>query len=231
MRQDGYTELFKELSNQYGQKEKSDSDVVYIDNYLAWPLYNNLTLEEKADYLNSRIQLIPAEAGDNVTEEEKSVFVPPCSLENRLKWATSLTSMRKQMAKVTNARIVISGRTSGFKGYMAGVVEEFLIAIENNQPVYLIGGFGGVAHLLADIIEKKTTFATMRDVAMSDDNYKELYNWCVEHGMPIKYAKLGNVKISDLNNGLSYEDNKTLFHSVDIMEIVSLVLKGLKEIK
>lgn len=231
LRQDGYTELFKELSNQYGQKEKSDSDVVYIDNYLAWPLYNNLTLEEKADYLNSRIQLIPAEAGDNVTEEEKSVFVPPCSLENRLKWATSLTSMRKQMSKVTNARIVISGRTSEFKGYMAGVAEEFLIAIENNQPVYLIGGFGGVAHLLADIIEKKTTFATMRDVAMSDDNYKELYKWCVEHGMPIKYAKLGNVKISDLNNGLSYEDNKTLFHSVDIMEIVSLVLKGLKEIK
>lgn len=106
-----------------------------------------------------------------------------------------------------------------------------MIAIENNQPVYLIGGFGGVAHLLADIIEKKTTFATMRDVAMSDDNYKELYKWCVEHGMPIKYAKFGNVKISDLNNGLSYEDNKTLFHSVDIMEIVSLVLKGLKEIK
>ena len=71
----------------------------------------------------------------------------------------------------------------------------------------------------------------MRDVAMSDDNYKELYKRCVEHGMPIKYAELGNVKISDLNNGLSYEDNKTLFHSVDIMEIVSLVLKGLKEIK
>ena len=44
------------------------------------------------------------------------------------------------------------------------------------------------------------------------------------------YAKLGNVKISDLNNSLSYEDNKTLFHSVDIMEIVSLVLKGLKNI-
>ena len=99
LRKDGYTELFKELSYQYGQKEKTDSDVVYIDNYLAWPLYNNVTLEQKAEYLNSRIQLIPAEAGDNVTEEEKSAFVPPCSLENRLKWATSLTSMRKQMAE------------------------------------------------------------------------------------------------------------------------------------
>lgn len=231
LRKDGYTELFKELSNQYGQKEKSDSDVVYIDNYLAWPLYNNVTLGQKAEYLNSRIQLIPAEAGDNVTEEEKSVFVPPCSLENRLKWAASLTSMRKQMVMVTNARIVVGGRTSGFKGCMAGVAEEFMIATENRQPVYLIGGFGGVAHLLTGIIEKKTTFAAMRDVAMSDNNYKELYKWCVEHEVPIKYAELGNIKISDLNNGLSDEENKTLFHSVDIMEIVSLVLKGLKKIK
>lgn len=230
LRKDGYTELFKELSYQYGQKEKTDSDVVYIDNYLAWPLYNNVTLEQKAEYLNSRIQLIPAEAGDNVTEEEKSAFVPPCSLENRLKWATSLTSMRKQMAKVTNARIVVGGRTSGFKGYMAGVAEEFMIATENNQPVYLIGGFGGVAHLLADILEKKTTIVAILDEAMSDDNYKELYNWCVEHEMPIKYEKLENVKIQDLNNGLSDDENKTLFHSIDIMEIVSLVLKGLKKI-
>lgn len=189
-----------------------------------------MTLEQKAEYLNSRIQLIPAEAGDNVTEEEKSAFVPPCSLENRLKWATSLTSMRKQMAKVTNARIVVGGRTSGFKGYMAGVAEEFMIATENNQPVYLIGGFGGVAHLLADILEKKTTIVAILDEAMSDDNYKELYNWCVEHEMPIKYEKLENVKIQDLNNGLSDDENKTLFHSIDIMEIVSLVLKGLKKI-
>lgn len=230
LRKDGYTELFKELSNKYGQKEKSDSDVVYIDNYLAWPLYNNVTLEQKAEYLNSRINLISAEAGENVPEEEKGVFVPPCSLENRLKWATSLTSMREKMAEVANARIVVSGRTSGFKGCMAGIVEEFKIATEKNQPVYLIGGFGGAAHLLADIIEKKKSFAALREVALSDDNYKELYNWNVNHDAPIKYAELGNIKISDLNNGLSDEENKTLFHSVDILEIVSLVLKGLKNI-
>lgn len=230
LRKDGYTELFKELSNQYGQKEKSDSDVVYIDNYLAWPLYNNVTLEQKAEYLNSRIQLIPAEAGDNVTEEEKSVFVPPCSLENRLKWATSLTSMRKQMAKVTNARIVVSGRTSGFKGYMAGVAEEFMIATENKQAVYLIGGFGGVAHLLAEIIEQDTTSEVLREHAISDTKYKEIFDWCEDNGNPIAYSYFDSIKISDLNNGLSEEENKTLFHSVDIMEIVSLVLKGLKNI-
>ena len=230
LRQDGYTELFKELSNQYGQKEKSDSDVVYINNYLAWPLYNNVTLEQKAEFLNSRIQLIPAEAGDNVTEEEKSVFVPPCSFENRLKWATSLTSMRKQMAKVTNARIVVGGRTSGFKGYMAGVAEEFMIATENKQAVYLIGGFGGVAHILAEIIEQDTTSEVLQEHAISDTKYKKIFDWCEDNGNPIAYFYFDSIKISDLNNGLSEEENKTLFHSVDIMEIVSLVLKGLKNI-
>ena len=226
----GYTELFKDLSNQYGQKENSDSNVVYIDNYLAWPLYNNVTLEQKAEYLNSRINLISAEPGSNVTEGEKDKFVPPCSLENKVKWAFSLTSMRISVTEATIARIVVGGRTSGFKGSMAGIAEEFLISIQHKQPVYLIGGFGGAAHLLAEIIEKRASFAEMLNVAMSDADYEEIYKWYIAEGMPIKYAGLGNIKISDLNNGLSEEDNRTLFHSVDIMEIVSLVLKGLKSI-
>ena len=48
--------------------------------------------------------------------------------------------------------------------------------------------------------------------------------------LPIPAGMKRDIKISDLNNGLSEEENKTLFHSVDIMEIVSLVLKGLKNI-
>lgn len=230
LRREGFTELFKELSNQYGQKEKSDSEVVYIENYLAWPLSNNLPLEQKAEYLNSRIKLIPACPGTNVLADEKDKFVPPCTLEDRLKWAYSLTSMRNQMVKETNAKIVVGGRTSGFKGCMAGVAEEFKIAIDNEQPVFLIGGFGGVAHLLAGIIEKKTSFADMLDMANSDANYKELYKWYVDEGKPIKYADFGNIKISDLKNGLTEDENRILFHSVDIMEIVSLVLEGLKNI-
>lgn len=230
LRKEGYTALFKELSNQYGQKEKTESDAVYIENYLAWPLYNNVTLEQRAEYLNSRIRLIPAEVGSNVPECEKDKFVPLCSLENSLKWASSLTRMRSIVADVTNAKIVVGGRTSGFKGCMAGVAEEFKIAVARQQPTYLIGGFGGISHLLAGILEKKATFVQMRDIALSDDKYRELYKWYMDSCNPIEYADFGNIKISDLNNGLTDEDNIILFHSVNIMEIVSLVLKGLKKI-
>ena len=58
LRNKGYTELFKDLSCQYGQREKAEVDVIYIKNYLSWPIFNEITLEQKANYLSSRIELL-----------------------------------------------------------------------------------------------------------------------------------------------------------------------------
>lgn len=227
LREKGYTELFKELSNQYGQQEKAEEDVVYIKNYLSWPIFNNVTLEQKADYLRSRIKLIHAEIGEYVPSHEKSLYLPPTSLENRLKWASSLSKMRQQMAKDSASRIIVGGKTQGFIGFMAGVVEECKIALEERQPVFLIGGFGGAAHVLANIIENKACSSILLDKAFADDNYKELYQWCEEYDHHIDYEFFNSVTLADLNNGLKDDENKTLFHSVNIIEIVSLILKGL----
>lgn len=227
LRKNGYTELFKELSNQYGQREKAEADVVYIDNYLSWPIYNNLTLEQKADYINSRIKLINGEIGDFVKPEETKDFIPPTSLENRLKWASSLSKMRMQMLNSTVARIVIGGKVTGFLGYTAGIAEEFMLSMEKHQPVFLVGGFGGATHVIADILEGNASSSTLKDFAYRDSKYVELYEWCERNDFHIEYEKLDRYSCSDLNNGLSEQENKVLFHSVDIVEIVSLILKGL----
>lgn len=227
LRNNGYTELFKELSNQYGQQEKAEADVIYIKNYLSWPLFNNVTLEQKADYLRSRIKLVKAKEGEDVQPDEKSLYLPYTTLENRLKWASSLTEMRKQMTNDSDARIIVGGKTQDFKGYMAGVVEECKIALEKKQPVFVIGGFGGAAHLLAGIINKKVDFSLLRDKALEIGNYKDLYQWCEDHEHHIDYEFFNRIVLDDLNNGLSNDDNRILFKSVNIIEIVSLILKGL----
>ena len=38
---------------------------------------------------------------------------------------------------------------------MPGIVEEVLLAIQRQQPLYIAGGFGGAAHIVADVIEGK----------------------------------------------------------------------------
>lgn len=178
----------------------------------------------------SRIKLINGEIGEFVEPDEKDLFIPPSSLENRLKWASSLNKMRMQMQQDSLARIVVGGKVTGFLGYMAGIAEEFMVSVDKKQPVFLIGGFGGATHVIADILEGKATSETLKSLAQSDTKYLELYQWCENNDHHMDYEHFDKYNWKDLNNGLSEEQNRILFHSVDIVEIVSLVLLGLSNI-
>ena len=114
---------------------------------------------------------------------------------------------------------------------MAGIVEEFITAKQANHPVYLIGGFGGAAKLLSEIIEKDAVKSeVLLNIACEDAKYRELYGYYNAQGQHIDYSILDTITLADLrSNGLTDDENLRLFHSVNIMEIVSLVLKGLSK--
>jgi len=230
LRSKGYTELFRDLARQYGQKEKAEADVCYIRNYLHWPIYNNITTEQRADYLASRIKLIGATPGDAVLADETGLFVPRSSLETSLKWATSLTQMRLESIGESDARIICGGKTIGFTGFMPGIAEEFMIAYKTKKPIYLIGGFGGCSHIIAKVLEGKSSGKELLESVMKVDTYKQFYEWSNANGHSIDYHFFDKISIKELNNGLEPEDNLRLLQSVDIMEVVSLVLTGLKKI-
>lgn len=229
LRRKGYTELFRDLARQYGQKEKAQADVQYIRNYLHWPVYNNISAEQRADYLASRIDLKTATPGGAVLTDEKDLYVPVCSLETNLKWATSLTQMRLESVSESDARIICGGKTIGFTGFMPGIAEEFMIAYKSKKPIYLIGGFGGCAHVIAKILEGKASSKELLDSALQVDTYKQFYEWSNSIEYKIDYEFFDSIKLEELHNGLEYEDNLRLLHSVDIVEIVSLVLEGLSK--
>lgn len=230
LRNKGYTELFRDMAKQYGQKEKAEADVQYIKNYLHWPVYNNVSKEQQAEYLASRIILKNASPGATVTADEKDIYVPVYSMETNLKWATSLTQMRLESIGESDARIICGGKTTGFMGFMPGIAEEFMIAYNANKPIYLIGGFGGCSHVIANIFEGKASSKELLDAVIQSDTYKQFYEWSNANGYIIDYSFFDKIKLEELNNGLKPEDNIRLLQSVDIMEIVSLVLAGLKNI-
>lgn len=230
LRQEGYTELFKDLSYQYGQFEKTDSSHVYFDNYLAWPITTKLTEDIVADYAHNRVNLVKVEHAVecegvvNLTE-----FLPPVGDSNLYLWGQSLTRMRETMEASVSARIIVGGRTRGFKGKMAGLLEEFKIAKDNHHPIYLVGGFGGIAGLLCATIRKEIPSNTFLEEACKHDYYESLLKYYASKGQPIDYSWIDNITEDDLNNGLTPDENKRLFSTTNIMEIVSLVLHGLSK--
>ena len=231
LQKEGYTQLFRDLSDQYGKYEKEDKDVFYFTNYLAWPQYNQMTMAEQADYMSSRVKIINAAPSTFVPDDLKSQFVPPITDELRFYWATSLTAMRVQAEQEAKARILVGGKTSGFAGKMAGIVEEFVIAKQAGHPIYVIGGFGGAASVLCRIIEKSEGIDSgyLLKKAFESPQFESLFHFYESKGETVDYAILDSLMIADLNNGLTDEENLRLFHSVNIMEIVSLVLKGLSK--
>jgi hypothetical protein len=62
----------------------------------------------------------------------------------------ALTGMRRYMGAKTNGRVLLGGKRHGFQGEIPGLMEEALISLDNAQPLYLAGGFGGVT---ADIAQ------------------------------------------------------------------------------
>lgn len=231
LRKDGYTKLFRDLSDQYGKYEKEKQDVIYFTNYLSWPQYNNMSMVDKADYLGCRVQLVECKPSNAVPADIEKQFVPPVNNDLRYMWSTSLTAMRQQAETQAKARVLVGGKIKGFSGCMAGVIEEFITAKKANHPVYLIGGFGGAAKLLSEIIEKDAVKSeVLLNIACEDAKYRELYGYYDAQGQHIDYSILDTITLADLrNNGLTDDENLRLFHSVNIMEIVSLVLKGLSK--
>lgn len=231
LRQMGFTELFKDLSFQYGAFEKSRNDEMYFTDFIAWPLHLNIKPETCDDYRHSRVELImiPAVTFPDI---DTSKFICPDSVYNQYIWAENLTKMRTEMERVAKCRIIAGGKLSCFKGKMAGILEEFTIARRMGHPVYIVGGYGGCAQLLSAVVEGKENVDEFIRIASESASYKELFSYYKSIGSPIDYAEVENYAQMDklLDNGLSEEENCKLFHSVNIMEIVSLILKGINNV-
>jgi hypothetical protein len=116
---------------------------------------------------------------------------------------------------------------------MPGVLEETLLAIRAQRPVYLIGAFGGCARLILDAldgIERAELTSAHHEALPHVPALKELYTdrtvkWDEFESIAAELKACG---ISGLKNGLSVEENRELATSRSAERIVELVLHGLQ---
>jgi hypothetical protein len=136
-------------------------------NHLAWPFYLDVTPRIEAQWINCcRIIRISQEiagiAPSNILSDGQDPLNEGRALLNS---AITLSAMRR-MATVgmsvpvvgigtvetippISARILLGGKTSDYAGFIPGIFEEALLALEHQCPLYIVGGFGGAAEALA----------------------------------------------------------------------------------
>lgn len=234
LRKEGYTQLFFDIARHYGS---DDNQQARIHNYESWPIYLNLTLEDRAS-LRHLVKFHPVSPPDGVVADVK-VFIPPTNTEGRYAWARCLTKMRHEMNDATDARVLLGGPLSKYKGAWPGLLEEGMLAIKTGKPTYLIGAFGGATKALISAISDPTS-TQIQDLpatySIEEREFIDVYN--TRHPeAPIDFMRLqkqlGSYGLEELakNNGLTVEENKRLFATPHVMEMVYLVLTGLTRVK
>lgn len=230
LRSGGYTELFSELSLQYKEYQNNvERGTFFFFNYFAWPIWLNFTHETRLQYVNSRVAPVFVECPAEFLGD-KTKPIAPINDVNNLIWSYSLLKMRKQMEINSDARVILGGRMTGFSGFMPGVMEELVQSVELNHPVYLLGGFGGAASALAAMIRGEIEVKGIIDICSTNPRYQSFMEYCNANGIDMGYGlleKIINKGVGCLNNGLSDEDNFKLLQSIDVIEIVGLIIKGL----
>lgn len=232
LRSEGFTDLFRELSLQYkNYQSEVDREEYFFTNYFAWPIWLNLSNEHKLQFVNSRVKYKTVDPPEDYKGDPNKP-IAPINSENNLMWAKSLRKMRIEMESHVDARIILGGRIQGFKGFMTGLAEEFIQSVRAGHPVFLLGGFGGAATMLADMLLGTIEVPSLVNVSRENKPYNEFYEYCKIKGIDMGYAELEKIVKAGgadvLDNGLSREQNLTLLTSTDIIEIVGLILEGLR---
>lgn len=229
LRPNGFTEQLAELSYQYFKDLHEKIETPSFHNFLAWPLYNNIGKRERILLKKYRVESYNIPAPKTVFDTEKDIFVVPDTLRHKLLWAESLTMMRTELESFANALIVVGGRTSGFKGFLPGIIEEVSIAMHLNKPFYIIGAAGGCGRILSDVILNKITPNEAVQRYQLDSDIIAILKSQGKESIGIDFFNELYAKgLSSFDNGLNDESNARLMDSSNITEIVALVLKGIK---
>ena len=214
LRQHGFSELLFELVARYRAGGKDIEENAGVTNYLAWPVHIRLPfekVEENAKELEGSARLICLDIhGKPITLKERSK--KPQKQPTDKEWARGLTAMRKHMLKNTNARIVMGGRVDGYMGEMPGIAEEALLSLKAKQPLFVIGGYGGCS---LDIAES---------IGLLQEKVFDSGLWPGREAFDCFSA-------TDLNNGLSFEENSTLASTPHIDQAIVLILRGLLKVR
>jgi hypothetical protein len=238
-----YTEMLAQLVAAYNQTARKQPDLLH--SYLAAHFKRPATFQwaHTSHHLGRYGTL------------KKEARLPQPELDGTLQHHGSLyvSDMRRVMERHTQARVVLYGNTTpkshhpdGYGGRYPGVVEEAWRTLQIGHPLFVAGGFGGAAGLVADILEhdkcpslldeatwagnpewNKLVGTLDKDAGVGMLELPKTQNDLVDAIRSLGRSFLANDQTSERWNGLSRAENLTLFRSRDVLTIASLVMKGL----
>jgi hypothetical protein len=211
LRESGFTRLLVEARRAHASSAGTTSPGII--SFILEPL----SAEERANYADA-VEFVDVMFFDCDRAGDDSASA------RALGQAMSLRAMRWEIACDATALVAVGGRTSGYAGWRPGIADEIASAVKADNPIYLVGGFGGAASRYASAafleggipnapaapcLEAETTGALALPVV--DE---------------VVRALRGRVS----RNGLSEAENARLARTVNPDEIVALVVRGLARV-
>lgn len=133
------------------------------------------------------------------------------------------SSMRSYLAAVTDARVLIGGKLSGFAGAMPGIVEEAIVAVQARHPLYVSAGFGGAAALVAQRLHlDDLSWAPEGFPAFAEDER-------IDRGLDLLDAVAASSGWTAMSCGLDEQGIRQLAATHRASEVASLVVRGLAQ--
>ena len=196
----------------------------------------------QVEHIEAKLALMPtvdqaallAGGDDGRTENERIA-----AAVRQLADVADLTQMRRAITEASDhvARVVVGGRLVGASGRSPGVLEEAALSLHFERPLFVLGGFGGVGLLLADILLSgdSTALASVRD----DQGYRKIATWMQICDLlqlgddPDALAMINRLPKERpdlkllLRNGLEHAENEELLTTTVIDRAVELILKGI----
>lgn len=236
LRPDGFTEFI--LDEAAILKERIGGELPKIENHLAWPLYVSEPeiVSWRARY-SQVMKTVEHKISSDVTAGISSdVFLPPNTPNNSYIWSRCLTEMREQSIASSTIRICAGGKLFGYKGKMPGVLEEIVLAVNLEKPLFLLGAFGGVVGNVCYVLLNKDVPEALTEEWQIHHNagYSDVQALAKAHGNECDYRAVAEtiqkVNVSDLASrcGLSENEYAKIMHSPFIDECLHLILKGIK---
>lgn len=229
-------------------------------NHASWPNYLAISRSIEAQWISACriVRITQKQAGfadpdiatdaDARNETPRAIFNAAVTLSAMRR--LSMTSMQidvpggsPEPVPPVSARILLGGKVESFSGFLPGLFEEALVTFESRRPLYILGGFGGAAEVLANailedrlpaglgadwLIARNTALAKLLEIAAGFAKPAGARTTQEMLGALSGFLRAAHGKPSDvLRTGLDDDDTRELLKTRSVATAVSLVRRGL----
>jgi hypothetical protein len=206
---EGFTQILMEEVARFGDSRHALTIVVPAPEHAALEAERLKTIDRQLG-VTGRLVLLDGEGAETSPDKRG-----PSSTQATPQ--TALTAMRSYVTARTQARVLVGGKLTGYAGRQPGVIEEAVMALDANVPVYAAGGFGGAA-------------AAVNRALGIDDQAWAPKDFPLGHGEPdvtLALEQVRNRASGRAADGLELEERLGLAATHRPGDIASLVVLGL----